>query len=89
MKIIGIEQLSFKGNDGTQVEGETLYGTETIDPKRGTGERADHFFMSKAKLAALDFTPTLGQTVEVLYNKFGKVAALRLVADDSGIIDFG
>lgn len=88
MKIIGIENLSFKGSDGTQIDGVTIYGTEPIDPKRGDGERAERFFMSKAKLAALDFTPAPGQTAEVFYNRFGKVATLRLsVSDDDLIID--
>ena len=37
--------------------------------------------MSAAKLAALDFVPAVNQTVEIYYNRFGKVATLRLVDD--------
>ena len=64
-KIIGTANSSFKGNDGTQITGTTVYTTEPIDPKRGQGESADHFFLSAAKLAALDFTPAVGQDVTV------------------------
>ena len=42
-KIIGTANSSFKGNDGTQITGTTVYTTEPIDPKRGQGESTDHF----------------------------------------------
>lgn len=86
MKIIGVKNTSFTGSDGTQVEGMTFYATEAIDAKRGHGERAERFFLSKAKLAALDFTPAVGQETEVLYNRYGKIAALKLVDPDDGIV---
>lgn len=88
-RIIGIENTSFNGSDGTQIVGKTFYASEPIDPKRGQGERADRFFMSRAKLAALDFDPAPGQTVQVLYNRFGKVAVMKLVTDDTDVIDIG
>lgn len=83
-KIVGISNCSFKGRDGTQVNGSTIHTAEPIDPKRGQGEATDHFFFSAVKLAALDFTPAVGQEVEVLYNRYGKVSALRL--QDKGFV---
>ena len=90
MKIVGISKpFSFTPKDGkTEISGSTIYTTEPMDPKRGQGEVTDHFFLSTAKLEALDFTPAVGQTVEPLYSRFGKVASLRLLSDD-GAIDFG
>lgn len=82
----GLEPKSFKGDDGNQIEGATIHISETIDPSRGVGERVDHFFLSKAKLAALDFEPAPGQTVEIFYNRFGKVATMKLVDDTSAIL---
>lgn len=86
-KVIGIERLSFKGSDGTEVKGLNLYVSEAIDPKRGQGERADRYFLSEAKIAALDFALAPGQAVDLLYNKFGKVATIKLLDDDSAVID--
>lgn len=87
MKIVGVKNTKFKSKDtGDTIEGKTLYTTETIDPERGTGEETDHFFLSKAKLADLDFTPAPGQTVNVLYNRYGRVATVKLVDD---VIDIG
>lgn len=60
-KIIGTANSSFKGNEGTQITGTILHVTDPIDPKRGQGESADHFFLSAAKLVALDFTPAVGR----------------------------
>lgn len=87
-KIIGIIRTKFQAKDtGTTVEGQTIHVTESIASERGVGEAADHFFLSKAKLAALGFTPAVGQEVEVFYNRYGKVTSLKLVdLDDETII---
>ena len=77
--IIGWFSTSFTGQDGVTVEGQTLFVTEVIDPKRGEGVSAERIFLSKAKLAALDFTPAVGQEVEIFYNRYGKVASLALI----------
>lgn len=87
MKIIGVKNTSFTGSDGTQVEGMTFYATEAIDAKWGRGEQAERFFLSKAKLAALGFTPAVGQEVEMFYNRYGKISTVKLVdPDDMTII---
>ena len=88
MKIIGVVETSFKPKDGDTIKGMTIYATEAIDPKRGRGESAERFFLSEAKLSTLDFTPAVGQEVEVLYNRFGKVATMKLKSG-SDDIDFG
>lgn len=87
-KIIGIALCSFKLKDGSTMEGKTIYTSTPIDPKRGQGVATEHFFLSAAKLAALDFVPALDQEIEALYNKYGRISQLRLLSDD-GMIDFG
>lgn len=88
-KIIGLVNMKFKAKDtDTMIEGKTIHTTEPISPERGIGEAGDHFFMSAAKLSALDFDPAPGQTVDVLYNRYGKVATMKLVDDDI-VIDVG
>lgn len=78
MKIIGLNAISFKGKDGNMVEGLSIYATTPLDPtKGGSGCSAEKFFLSQARLAELDFTPKVGDEVEVLFNRFGKVATVR------------
>lgn len=76
--IIGVNAISFKGKDGNLVEGSSIYVTSPLDPtKGGSGCSAEKFFLSKARLAELDFTPRVGDKIEVLFNRYGKVAAVR------------
>ena len=76
--IIGVNTISFQGKDGNLVEGTNLYTTAPLDPaKGGSGCSAEKFFLSQARLAELDFTPKVGDEVEVLFNRFGKVATVR------------
>lgn len=77
-QIIGITDTSFKAKDGAQIDGKTIYVTDPISDKRGTGLSADHFFLSTKKIAALPFTPAVGQNIVVFFNKFGKVATVQL-----------
>lgn len=87
MRIIGVVNTKFTAQDGTVIEGKTVHTAEPISPERGIGEAGDHFFMSTTKLAALDFIPAVGQEVEVLYNRYGRVASLKLVQDEIIEID--
>lgn len=84
MKIVGISKTEFQAKDGNKISGSTIYTTEPMDPKRGRGEVTDHFFLSTAKLDALDFKPDVGQSVEIFYNRYGRVATIKL-DDDIGI----
>ena len=80
-RIIGTTRTSFKGQDGTLVEGTTIYVADPIDPNRGEGESAERYFLSKAKLTELGFPVAVGQEVELLFNKFGKIASMKLLDD--------
>lgn len=85
-RIIGVIHTNFIARDGTTIEGQTLHTTEPISAERGIGETGDRFFLSKAKLSTLDFTPAPGQTVEVFYNRYGKVSTIKLVDNEDSIV---
>lgn len=85
-ELIGVENKSFTTKDGKLIEGADLYAKWAINPERGAGYKTDRFFLSAAKLAALSFKPTPGQTVQIFYNRFGKVETMRLVSDDDIVI---
>ena len=80
-KIMGLEQKSFTTKEGDTIEGVSIYITDKIPPQRGEGCMGDRIFLSKNKLNDLPFVPAVGMEVEVLYNKFGKVSTIRLIAD--------
>ena len=87
-KVIGTAPLSFKGKDGSLVEGTTIYTSSPLDPaKGGSGCSAEKFFLSKTRLASLDFVPKVGDEVEILFNRFGKVATVRKVSDPLEVVD--
>lgn len=84
--IVGVELVDFE-KDGKKVSGTRLYTLEDIPAGRGTGKKSDKIFLSDAKLAQMDFTPAVGQTVAVYYNRYGTPSHIALVEDD--IIDLG
>ena len=80
-KIIGIEDVAFTGKDGTEVRGKRIHFTEAIAADRGVGEAGDKIFLSAAKLVTMDFTPVVGQDIDILYDKNGRVKAVNIVDD--------
>lgn len=84
--IVGVESVNFE-KDGKQIKGTRFYTLEDIPAGRGTGKKSDRIFLSDAKLAQMDFTPAVGQTVAVYYNRYGTPSHIALVEDD--IIDLG
>ncbi len=80
-KIIGIEEIRFMGKDGKEVVGKRIHLTDPIDAGRGIGDAGDKIFLSAAKLADLDYKPAVGQEVELLYDRNGKVKAVTVVDD--------
>lgn len=76
MTIVGFRDMSFKGNDGSQVSGRQFFFTMKDD--QVTGLTAGKFFLSAAVLANVGYVPNVGDVVEVYYNRFGKVSHIRL-----------
>lgn len=69
MKIIGIEHVKFRAKDGEEVTFDKVSCTEEIRPEKGEGLTAHLFNVSSDKTVGL----TVGEEVEPLYNRFGKV----------------
>lgn len=78
MKVIGFRYVDFTGQDGRPVRGMSLYLSQQIS-KNGSGEAAEKVFLSERLLNVLSVTPALGDEVEPVYNRFGKVVDIRPV----------
>lgn len=77
MTIVGYRDMSFKGNDGSDVTGRQFFFTMK-DPQV-QGEMAGKFFLSAAALSHIGYIPGVGDEVEVYYNRYGKVSQIRNV----------
>ena len=87
-RIIGLRRTSFTPKDSdTPIEGTTVYTSEPIDYKSGSGVSTDHFFISKAREATLSFKLGIGQEILVLYTKRGKLASVQLLSDSDSIVE--
>jgi hypothetical protein len=76
--IVGKRSTSFQPKDSSSpVVGTTFYYTEPL--RDGEGCRADRFFLSTAKIKAMDYTPKIGDIVELHYNRWGKLEELKPV----------
>lgn len=78
MKVIGIRKLDFKGSDGQPVKGTQYFLSEPMDAP-AEGVSTEKVFLNPEAVAALGFTPKLGDLVEPRYNKYGKCSALVLL----------
>lgn len=76
-KIIGIAESNFVGDGGKQIEGYNVYLTSPLT--RGSGLFAERVYLTKARMEALTFVPSVGDEVEVAYNKKGKCVGMTLV----------
>lgn len=75
--VAGIRKVDFLDKEGKAVKGATLYLTKPIDAKMGAGVEFEKAFFSEDRLAAMTYKPEVGDQVEVLYNRRGKIYLLR------------
>lgn len=74
-KVIGFQHQDIEFKDGRTVSGWKIHCTE---PRNGvTGFAADSFFLSDTK--AGDYKPALGDTINVIWNRWGKIDGVQLV----------
>lgn len=82
-KIIGLKSMSFTTKDGTHIEGTKIFTSDPI--KNGKGVEPESVFLTRDKMAALDFVPDVGMDIEILYNRWGKVKTIKTNSDDDFI----
>ena len=73
-KIIGIRPSSFTGNDGKEVSGRNIYLMYPLE--KGEGFGSDRVFLTDSKLAGWDYKPTVGDEVNLEYNRYGKCSGM-------------
>lgn len=78
MKVIGFRNVDFTGQDGRPVRGMSLYLSQPIT-KNGCGEAAEKVFLSERIVNSMAAIPALGEEVEPVFNRFGKVVEVRPV----------
>lgn len=77
MKIIGMAASSFKGDNGNEINGFNIYLAWPLT--NGQGEGATRVYVTDKKLDTWSYFPVVGDTVEVTYNRYGKVAGMTKV----------
>lgn len=76
MKIIGMKKSDFTTKEGTMVTGYNVYLTYELTGDGADGLGCERVYLTQAKLDKSGFKPEVGDTVELTYNRFGKVAAI-------------
>lgn len=83
MTLVGVRQASFDGDDGKKVSGWNLYLLFSEDESNGktVGVETQRVFLTDARLHDCDFDPVanVGQSVQLTYNRYGKVSSLMAV----------
>lgn len=77
MKIVGIRPSEFKGDDGSIVRGKNFY--LSYPPDKGEGYGTERVYLTEVKQARLSFTPSVGDEVRVLYDRWGKCSGMELL----------
>lgn len=81
MTVIGVRTTRFKGNDGNEVSGISLYLSAPIT-KYGVGQSAEKVFLSDRRAGGLlqdvggKLENLLGAELDVYYNRYGKVESV-------------
>lgn len=73
MEVIGYRKVSFKGEDGVQISGVSLYVTWIDEHVEGVA--CEKIFVSEAKLEG--HKVFVGESVRIHYNRYGKIGSLE------------
>lgn len=79
MKVIGFKKSDFKTTEGNMIHGVNLYLGYPLRGEDCGGMAVERYYMTDAKLAANGYTPRVDDTVEVAYNRYGKLESIRAV----------
>lgn len=73
--VVGIQFMSFKGNDGQQVDGVNVFFTQQANRTGLTGDVTGKFFVSRQYWDNLPYHPEVGAECLVYFNRYGKVSS--------------
>lgn len=76
MKVIGYRESDFNTTDGKHISGYNIYCSYALE--KGVGEGVERLFMTTDKLLACGYKPEIGDHIKVIYNRYGKPAAIDL-----------
>lgn len=77
MEVIGYRKSEFDTSDGKHISGFNIYCSYPLE--KGHGDGCDRLFVTDEKLAQSGYIPSVGDTINVLYNKYGKPAGIQLM----------
>lgn len=71
--LVGIRDTSFTAQSGEVISGKTLCFEFSIPDDKGKGYDVERVFVSAAKLKTFTSGLSIGSSVQLVYNKYGKV----------------
>ena len=78
MKVVGIKNVSYdRKSDGRHIEGYEIHFT--YPSKNIVGEGCDRAFLSTTVVENAGGVPAVGDEVNFVYNRFGKVAGFEVL----------
>ncbi|PKM73905.1 MAG: hypothetical protein CVU91_02330 [Firmicutes bacterium HGW-Firmicutes-16] len=78
MKVIGMKKLDFQTPENQTIKGYKVFCTySNADDKNLVGTACEDFFISENK--ASGWLPKVGEEIEIVYNKYGKVDHVNVV----------
>ena len=73
-KVVGWRDVKFRGKDGEDVSGLTMYLTYRSNSIYGEG--TEKVFITHKRLAEAQYEPVLGDEINVWFSKSGKVQSI-------------
>lgn len=78
MRILGFKRNDFQGSNGDNVTGYNVYlATYDLTGKDADGMACERVYLTDRKLDG--YKPHVGDTVEIMYNRQGKPAAIHVL----------
>ncbi len=79
MTVIGVQRADFTAREtGERITGCNVFVSRPIEPSQGKGQAVDRLYVSdhKAESMGIKLDTLVGKTVEVYYNRYGKVQSI-------------
>lgn len=81
-EVVGRAKVNFTSADGNKIQGESFYITSPMSPDSGVGCEAYKLFVRSERLASLGYIPSVGDTVNINFDRRGRLTSFVKVDDD-------